>query len=195
MTQTVKNLPAMWETWVWSLGWEDPLKEGMATHSSILALNTPWTEEPGRLQSMGVTKSWTWLSNEHMHAHVQTYARTCANVCTLTYTHIHTHTHVVLSSQSWNLKNTWWFLLVDSTCHHFSTKHWGNFFVVVWAIWSNPFCLLILKLTRHMPWGIGCIYNSETQTNLNMRSIKCTKCITQLFQVSRCVYNCPLFCH
>ena len=49
----VKNLPAMWETQVQSLGWEDPLEKGMATHSSILAWRIPWTEEPGRLQSMG----------------------------------------------------------------------------------------------------------------------------------------------
>ena len=48
----VKNPPAMRETWVRSLGWEDALKEGMATHFSILALRIPWTEEPGRLQSM-----------------------------------------------------------------------------------------------------------------------------------------------
>ena len=43
----------MWETWVWSLGWEDTLEKGRATHSSILAWGIPWTEEPGRLQSMG----------------------------------------------------------------------------------------------------------------------------------------------
>ena len=49
----VKNLPAMRETWVRSLGQEDPLEEGMATHSSILAWRIPWTEDPGRLQSMG----------------------------------------------------------------------------------------------------------------------------------------------
>ena len=49
----VKNLPAMWETPVRSLGWEDPLEEGMAAHSSILAWRIPWTEEPGGLQSMG----------------------------------------------------------------------------------------------------------------------------------------------
>ena len=48
----VKNLPAMQETLVWSLGWEDSLEEGMATHSSILAWRIPWTEEPGGLQSM-----------------------------------------------------------------------------------------------------------------------------------------------
>ena len=54
----VKNLPAMQETWVHSLTWEDPLEKGMATHSSILAWEVPWTEEPGRLQSIGLQKSW-----------------------------------------------------------------------------------------------------------------------------------------
>ena len=53
MAQTVKNPPAMQETQVQSLGQEDPLEKGMATHSSILAWTIPWTEEPGGLQSMG----------------------------------------------------------------------------------------------------------------------------------------------
>ena len=53
VTQTVKNLPAMQETQLQSLGWEDPLEKGMAIHSSILAWRIQWTEEPGRLQSMG----------------------------------------------------------------------------------------------------------------------------------------------
>ena len=96
MAQSVKNLPAMWETWVQAQGWEDPLEEGMATHSllwnslvaqmvknppatqktwvpslgwedpwrreqpprpSILAWRIPWTEEPGRLQSMGLQRA------------------------------------------------------------------------------------------------------------------------------------------
>ena len=51
VVQTAKNLPAMWETQVQSLGWEDPLEKGMATYSSILAWRIPWTEEAGRLQS------------------------------------------------------------------------------------------------------------------------------------------------
>ena len=51
VTQMVKNLPAMRETWVQSLDQEDPLEKGMATHSSILAWRIPWTEEPGGLQS------------------------------------------------------------------------------------------------------------------------------------------------
>ena len=49
----VKNPPAVWETWVQSLDWEDPLDESMAAHSSILAWRTPWKEKPGGLQSMG----------------------------------------------------------------------------------------------------------------------------------------------
>ena len=53
MVQTVKNPPALWETSVRSLGWEDPLEEGMATHFSILARRVPWTEEPDGLWSMG----------------------------------------------------------------------------------------------------------------------------------------------
>ena len=59
-----KNHPAMWETWVQSLGWEDPLENGTATNSSILAWRIPWIEEPGGLQSMGVTESDTteWLA-------------------------------------------------------------------------------------------------------------------------------------
>ena len=52
VAQTIKHLPAMWETHARSLGWEDPLEKEMAIHSSILAWKIPWIEEPGRLQSM-----------------------------------------------------------------------------------------------------------------------------------------------
>ena len=69
VAQMLKNLPAMQETWIQSLGWEDPLEKGMHTHSSILIWTIPWTEEPGRLQFMGslragpdwVTKTFTFL--------------------------------------------------------------------------------------------------------------------------------------
>ena len=53
VAQSVKNLPAVQETWFRSLGWEDPLEKGIATHFSILAWRIPWTEEPDGLQSMG----------------------------------------------------------------------------------------------------------------------------------------------
>ena len=56
VTQTVKSLPAMLETQVLSLGWEDPLEKEMATHSSSLAGKRPWPEKPGRLQSMGLQR-------------------------------------------------------------------------------------------------------------------------------------------
>ena len=57
VAQMVKNLPVMQETWVQSLGREDPLEKIMATHSSIPAWRIPWTEEPGRLQSMGLQRA------------------------------------------------------------------------------------------------------------------------------------------
>ena len=57
MAQTINNLPEMQETWVRSLIWEEPLKKGMATHSSILAEKIPWTEEPGGATIHGVTES------------------------------------------------------------------------------------------------------------------------------------------
>ena len=63
MVQAVKNLPVMQETWVQSLGWEDPLEMGMATHSSVLARKIPWTKEPGRLQSMGSQRVGCDLTN------------------------------------------------------------------------------------------------------------------------------------
>ena len=61
VAQMVRNLPAVWETWVRSLGWEDPLEEGMATHSSI-AWRIPWTEEPSRPHSTG-SQCWTRLND------------------------------------------------------------------------------------------------------------------------------------
>ena len=56
MVQAVKNPPAIQETWVQSLGWEDDLEKGMATHSSIQAWRIPWTGEPGGLQPMGLQR-------------------------------------------------------------------------------------------------------------------------------------------
>ena len=66
----VRNRPAMLETWVRSLGWEDPLEEGMATHSSILAWRILWTEEPGGLLSAGHKES-----DIIAHTHRHTYTR------------------------------------------------------------------------------------------------------------------------
>ena len=75
VAQTVKNLPVMQETQVQSLDQEDPLGKGMATHSSILAWEIPWTEEPGRLQSMGSQRVRHNRETEHSTARGHTYFR------------------------------------------------------------------------------------------------------------------------
>ena len=82
LAQTVKNLPALQETQVQSLGWEDALEKRMVTHSSILAWRSPWTEKLGGLQSMG---SWSvrhnWAKNNTLlHIHV-IYQIWLANIC------------------------------------------------------------------------------------------------------------------
>ena len=64
VAQLVSNPPAKQETWVWSLGWEDPLEKEMTTHSSILAWRIPWTEKPGRLHPMGSQRvGHDWITN------------------------------------------------------------------------------------------------------------------------------------
>ena len=75
VAETVKNQPEMWDTFVQSLGWEDPLEEGLATHSSILAWRIPWTEEAGGLQSMVLQNvGHDWVTK---HSRAQCYfART-----------------------------------------------------------------------------------------------------------------------
>ena len=65
VAQRLKHLPAMWETCIQSLGWEDPLEKEMATHSSILAWRIPWREEPGRLQSTGSKRvRYDWVTSQ-----------------------------------------------------------------------------------------------------------------------------------
>jgi len=77
VAQVVKNPPAMRETWVQSLGWEDPLEEGMTTHSSILAWRIQWSEEPGGLQSIGLQRAGRdWVTK-----HSAQYTRHCAACC------------------------------------------------------------------------------------------------------------------
>ena len=89
VAQIVKNLPAMWETWVQSLGWEDPLEKGMATHSSILAGRIPMDREAGRLQFVGLervrhellstqhTRTWCHSSSNHRTDKIPDYYGVC----------------------------------------------------------------------------------------------------------------------
>ena len=71
VAQRLKHLPPMKETWVQSLGREDPLEKEMVTHSSILAWRIPWTEKPGRLQSMGSQRVVTFVNTVKSHHFIQ----------------------------------------------------------------------------------------------------------------------------
>ena len=76
VAQRLKRLPAMRETWIRSLGWEDPLEKEMATHYSILAWRIPWTEEPGGLQSTGLQRvGHDWAISLHITSLHFTYRR------------------------------------------------------------------------------------------------------------------------
>ena len=65
MAQMVKNLPALWETPVWILGWADPLEKELATHTRILAWRIPWIEKTGKVH--GIAKSQKWLGDSQTH--------------------------------------------------------------------------------------------------------------------------------
>ena len=91
MAQVVKNLPAMQEIGLQSLGQEDRPKQEMATHCGILLWEIPWTEEPGGLQSMGL-QSWTRLKRLNKHKH------TCTPLGRK-HTHTHTHTHTLIHTR------------------------------------------------------------------------------------------------
>ena len=93
--QMVKNLPAMRETWVRPLGWEDPLEEGTATHSNILAWRIPQTEETGRQQFMGL-QSRTHLRDSHTHMHLYMCVYVCVCILNTILSLLHTLVVVVL---------------------------------------------------------------------------------------------------
>ena len=86
VAQMVKRLPAMRETGVWSLGWEDLLEKEMTTHYSILAWKIPWTKEPGRLQSMGSQRvRHDWATSLHFTSLQEVYCRQLPSCCILTW--------------------------------------------------------------------------------------------------------------
>ena len=99
--QMLKSPPPIQETWVWSLGWEDPLEEGMATHSSILAWRIPRTEKPGGLQSMGCTESDRTEQLTHRHTrhrisffiygYIYVYVHICVHVCSVMSSSLQPH--------------------------------------------------------------------------------------------------------
>ena len=130
MTQTVKNPPTMQETWVWSLGWEDPLEKAMAPHSSTLAWKIPWTEDLGRLQSMGLQRvghDWAaslsqWWHNAKLFPYKSVYLQT------------HSIFHLVLTAPL-NLEKQYRALLAEG-----SSMIWFkgvNYIFYYWNIFSN----------------------------------------------------------
>ena len=100
VTQMVKNPPAMWETWVRSLGWEHPLEKCIATHSSIQAWRIPWTEEPGGLLSMGLQRiKHDWASKHsiysiHPSIHLSIYPSIYSSIHTCIHPSIHLSIHL-----------------------------------------------------------------------------------------------------
>ena len=107
----VKNLPAVWETWVWSLGREDPLEEGMASHCSILAWRIPWTEEPGGLQSTGsqrVGHSWE-INYQHW------VTAMCQQLCLFIHITLTTSNDIALRGNRISLQLIWVLLALPFT--------------------------------------------------------------------------------
>ena len=160
VAQTVKNLSAMQETWVWPLVQEDPLEKGMATHSSILARIIPRTEEPGGLQSMG-SQSWTikWLTH-NLHVNCWGQRQRKRKFCRV-------YSHGVTEGQ------TWWrddrFILSDmylwtlcGSYRQFSIicleiKPYYYYYFIAKAV----SCLDTFKLFPWSPWMMGNKWRTE----------------------------------
>ena len=119
--------------WVWSLGWEDPLEEGMETHSIILAWKIPWTEEPGGLHTAhGVAKSRTQL--KQLRVHIRTRVRA----------HTHTHTHAL-----WLLTyfDVFLPLLMYILIYHINSLHLFSLYVAYFDLIIFSLCPFLFPLT------------------------------------------------
>ena len=140
VAQMVKSLPVMRETWIWSLGWEDPLEEGMATYSSILPGESPWTGEPGRLQSMGlhrVRHNWHDLACTSLWATV-TFMFVSCNwwwMLLLSKTSL-----TAVFSRNRNLAFFWFCFSFPSQLHNFQNCLQSAVFLYVNFSSSDPLC-------------------------------------------------------
>ena len=101
IAQSIKNLPAMKETWVRFLGQEDALEKKMATHSSILAWRIPWTEEPGRLQSMGSQELDTTTPQPFVYIHIWKNTIRFLRMCVSVDICLNVHLHINVFSKVW----------------------------------------------------------------------------------------------
>ena len=146
VAQTVKNLLTVWETWVQSLGWKDPLEKGMATHSSIIAWRIPWTKEPSRLQSTESQKvRHNWAPHTRMY---EIYISICIYGCfcaTMTSNLIHEAENICCQAFYWKDSLT---LIVIT--YEISTCSW----VCFWTFHSISLVCLIM----HVPVSHGFNY-------------------------------------
>ena len=127
VAQRVKCLPAIQETWVQSLGWEDTLEKEIATHTSILAWRIPWIEEPGGLQSMGSQRvRHNWATNTHTHTH--THIITSGELM-LTNHRIQT-THLDGLASWWARNHSWFSLLHQSPSFTYRVPIFGVYQVL-----------------------------------------------------------------
>ena len=111
VAQLVKNMPAMWEIWIISLGWEDPLEKGTATHSSILVCRI--------LESQRVTKSWTRLRNFHFHFQWEFYHLHSLFVVMLPKTHLTSHSRMSHHCGYLGHEDLFLYSSPGYSCHHF----------------------------------------------------------------------------
>ena len=165
MVQTAKSLLAMQETQVQSLSWEDPLVKGRATHTSILAWRSSWTEEPGGLQSVGMQRvRHDWATSTFTSCHTYLYIcmymthvfmRTCHNICLYAYTHTTWEEHKV-SLWFWYSKP----LHYTSSCNSLGDRHIYPF--VLWCYFRSSHTHFHIKQSSHdliwcwhQPWEAG----------------------------------------
>ena len=139
----VKNLPAMWETWVQSLGWEDPLEENMATHSSILAWRIPMDRGAWQATVHGVAKSWTRLSDLSTHIHLSIYLSMDTWILILLnglFSIIYSEAQI---SKIWLVGySSKWFLCLFSCPHHSLNTS------LLWSTNSSPMFLFLCTSSR-----------------------------------------------
>ena len=145
----VKNLPAMQETWVQPLGWQDPLEKGMAEHSSILAWRISWTEEPGELKSMGSQSvGYHWATNTFtLHIQVNHWLREGHHRWVFYFTNVGSN-FFSWGERASGIASYWPHVVVLSMSHAYSLQNWWllqlSSFYLIWfkQVWKYPIFLL-----------------------------------------------------
>ena len=132
------------------LGWEDSLEKGMATHSSILAWRIPWTEEPGKLQSMRSQRVWTRMGDQHTHTHTHTRARACTHASSWTHDSLHTRNQL---GPCWRASEQGKLSLILAPCRYRRGQDKALPEFLVWPL------VIFYWLRSPRTWGLGNICN------------------------------------